>query len=143
MHREKPMKYASILFLAIFCLLFTFPAVAQDAIDKVIDVRWQTEGAEPDVASYQLYAGDSDTTLVAFGEPIPYNPNEPDAAEQLTADYTMTVPAGEVVTKWFSVTAIDTSGNESDLATPVSVVVDNQPPAAPTGLSVTIRLVVQ
>jgi hypothetical protein len=137
------MKYFSIILLIIFCLAVAFPAAAQDAINKVIDLRWQTEGAEPDVQSYQLYAGDSDTTLVPFGDPIPFNPNAPDAAEQLTADYTIAVPAGQEVTKWFSVTATDTSGNESGLATPVSVLIDNQPPAAPQGLTVTIRIIVQ
>jgi hypothetical protein len=137
------MKYFSIIMLAIFCLAIAFPVSAQEAVDKVIDVRWQTEGAEADVQFYQVYAGESDTTLVKFGDPIPFNPNEAGAAEQLSLDYSMTVPAGETVTRWFSVTAIDTSGNESALATPVSVVIDNQPPAAPTGLTVTIRLLVQ
>jgi hypothetical protein len=142
---ETTMKRITFLIIGMACIIFAIAiaANAQEAVEKAIDLRWQTEGAEPDVQFYQLYAGDSDTTLVKFGDPIPFNPNAPDAAEQLTADYTITVPAGQEVTKWFSVTAIDTSGNESDLATPVSVVIDNQPPGIPQGLTVTIRIIVQ
>ena len=132
----------SILIAAAIVLLFSFAVQAQE-VTKVIDVRWQTDNAEDDVQSYQLYAGDTDLTLVRFGDPIPFSPLAADAPEQLTANYDMVVPAGQTVTKWFSVTAIDTSGNESLLATPVSVVVDNQPPAPPQGLMVTIRLIVQ
>jgi hypothetical protein len=80
---------------------------------------------------------------VKFGDPIPFNPNDPASPASMTFNYDLTVPADSVVTKWFSVTAIDTSGNESGLATPVSVTIDNEAPSAPTGLTVTVRIVVQ
>lgn len=137
------MRRLSYLFIGIFCLIIAgaIAANAQQATSKVIDIYWQTAGAEPDVQYYQLYTGPSDTELQAFGAPIPFNPNAADAPEQVNVDYTLEVPAGEEVTQWFSVTAIDTSGNESALATPVSVTVDNMAPSAPQGLTVTIRVI--
>lgn len=129
-----------IMICAIILALATI-TMAQTATSKVIDIYWQTTGAEPDVQYYQLYTGPSDTELQAFGDPIPFNPNATDAPEQIQQQYDLEVPADAEVTQWFSVTAIDTSGNESALATPVSVTVDNQAPGAPTGLTVTVRVI--
>ena len=115
--------------------------VAVNAHANTVTVSWQTDNAEPDVQYYQVYMGDSDTTLVPFGDRIFFNPND-SPATTLTVSPDIEVPAGGEVTKWFSVTAIDTSGNESSLATPVSVTIDAKPPAAPTGLTVVINIIV-
>ena len=122
-----------VIFVIICGLLVPESALFGQEVSRVIDLSWQTEGAEPDVQYYQVYAGDSDTTLVKFGEPIAFNPNDPSAPTNISFGYDLVVPANSVVVKWFSVTAIDTSGNESLLATPISVTIDNEPPAAPQG----------
>jgi hypothetical protein len=133
-----------VIFVIICGLLVPQSALfGQETTNKVIDLTWQTDNAEPDVQYYQIYSGDSDTTLVKFGDPIAFNPNDPDAPTSLTFNYDLVVPADSVVVKWFSVSAIDTSGNESGLATPISVTIDNEAPAAPTGLTVSIRIVTQ
>jgi hypothetical protein len=133
-----------VIFVIICGLLVPQSALfGQEMTNKVVDLTWQTDNAEPDVQYYQIYSGDSDTTLVKFGDPIPFNPNDPAAPTSMTFNYDLTVPADSVVTKWFSVTAIDTSGNESLLATPVSVTIDNEAPSAPTGLTISIRVVTQ
>lgn len=126
----------------ILVVAFFLCGTAQAQSTKTVDVFWQTEGAEPDVQYYQLYVGDSDTTLQRFGDPILHNPLNPDAPSEIHIDYPLEVPAGETVVRWFSVTAIDTSGNESALATPVSATVDNEAPGAPRGLTVTVRIVI-
>lgn len=128
---------------AIALLFFCATAGAQEATIKIVEVSWLTEGAEPDVQNYQLYVGDTDVVddMDRFGDPIAFNPNDSDPPAQLGSDYEMTVPAGQVQTKYFSVTAIDTSGNESARASPVSITIDNDPPVAPQGLTVTIRIV--
>jgi hypothetical protein len=137
------MKKLSYLLIAVICMMVAGIVAAQaQSIERAVDLRWQTEGAEPDVQYYQLYSGDSDTTLEKFGDPIFFNPNDPAAPEQITHELTIAVPAGEVVTRWFSVSAIDTSGNESPLAVPVSVNIDNIPPTAPSGFTVTIKIVI-
>lgn len=134
---KKLLSVAAILMLLVF-FLGVLPVAA-----NTITVSWDTTTAEDDVQYYQLYVGDTDTTLVKFGDLIPFNPLQPDTPVEMSTNYEIVVPAGQVVTKWFSVTAIDTSGNESALATPVSVTVDAQPPSAPTGLSVTINIVIE
>lgn len=137
------MKKLILITMLVLIVLFTNSAYAQETSNKVIDLTWQTSNAEPDVQYYQIYAGDSDTTLVRFGELIHFNPNDPASPDSLMFDYEFIVPADSIVTKWFSVTAIDTSGNESNLAPPVSITVDSEPPSAPAGLTVTVRIVVQ
>lgn len=119
-----------------------------------ITLTWSVEGADVDTQYYQLWVGDSDTTLERAGDPIPFSPLNPESPASLTTDYTLTVSDGTETTKWFSVSAIDTSGNEcvpsdtraicADKQPPiVSKTIDTLPPNPPTQLSVVINLVVQ
>lgn len=134
------MKKAFVL-LSVLIVVLCFGSVvtAQTATDKQVAISWDA-GTEPDIQSYQLYVSSTgdDADYGPAGDPIMYNPNEPDAPTTLSTNYTFVAPAGEVTTRWFKVTAIDTSGNESAPSEAVSVTVDNQPPGPPQNVRVEV-----
>jgi hypothetical protein len=136
------MKKLSMILSVILALSFAVATVnAQSVTEKQVAISWDA-GQEADIQYYQLYvsASGNDAEYGPAGEPIPFNPNAPDAPATLSADYTFQAPAGEVTTRWFKVTAIDTSGNESAPSEAVSVSVDNEPPSPPENLRVTILI---
>lgn len=136
------MKKLFILPIVLLCTLLLFgTAMGQTASDKQVALSWDA-GTEPDIQYYQLYVSPTgdDADYGAAGNPIPFNPNDPEAPTTLSTDYTFSAPAGEVTTRWFKVTAIDTSGNESLPSEAVSVTVDNQPPEPPTNLRVEVLI---
>jgi hypothetical protein len=116
-------------------------AAAQETSAKQVEISWDL-GPEHDIKGYQLFAGDSDTTLQPVGELIEVNPLDPEAPPRMATNYELEAPAGSTVVKWFSVAAVDTSNNQSALATPVSITIDSEPPATPTGLTVKVVVVV-
>lgn len=126
--------FLALLAMLAVCLLAPSWSYSQDGsvTAKLIEVSWSTEGAEADVAWYQLYSGDSDTTLTKYGERVAGGPSSTNReAQTLQASVPFVVPVGEERSIYFAVTAIDTSGNESGLSAIVSSTVDNKPPAAP------------
>jgi len=136
------MKRLSTILMVILALSFAVTtANAQSVTDKQVSISWDA-GSEPDIQYYQIYVSSSgdDAEYGPAGEPIPFNPNEPSAPATIQAEYTFHAPAGEVTTRWFKVTAIDTSGNESDPSEAISVSVDNKPPSPPTGIRVEVLI---
>lgn len=130
-----------IFVIALFVMSMASYAIAQTVTDKQVSISWDA-GSEADIQTYQLYVSSTgaDDSYGPAGDPIPFNPNAPDAPATLTTNYTFVAPAGEVTTRWFKVTAIDTSGNESDPSDAVQVSVDQQPPSAPTGVRVEVLI---
>jgi fibronectin type 3 domain-containing protein len=124
---------------AILVLSFAVTINAQTVAEKKVSVSWDA-GTEPDLQYYQLYVSGNGSDFVPAGGPIFFNPNDPESPARLTSDYTFAAPAGATTTKRFRVTAIDTSGNESEPSEAVSVAVDNEPPGAPAGLRVGVLI---
>jgi fibronectin type 3 domain-containing protein len=137
--KGKKMKKLSMILMVCLILLFAGNLNAQSVTDKQVSLSWDA-GTEPDIQYYQLYVSTSgdDAEYGPVGDPISFNPNDPTAPATLSASYTFQAPAGAVTTRWFKVTAIDTSGNESAPSEAVLVSVDNEPPSAPTGIRVAV-----
>lgn len=87
-----------------------------------------TANTEPDMASYRLYRTDGARTLVGT---IPH--------PATTYDFSVIVPDNTQGTLTFVLTAVDTSGNESGDSNVASRPFDLRPPAAPSGISITVR----
>jgi hypothetical protein len=136
-------KWIPILALVIGIALMVLPVAlqAQTAADKQVAISWDA-GTEPDIQYYQLYVSSTgnDAEYGPAGDAIPFNPNDASAPTTLSTNYTFLAPEGETTTKWFKVTAIDTSGNESLPSEAASVTIDNQAPPAPTGLRIEILI---
>lgn len=131
--------FASLIIFLLFVPLFTNTAAAQTVTDKQVALRWNL-GQEPDIALYRVYLLNEATQTYEVIDTVQVNPNDPATPQVLQSTYQLQVPAGENVTRWFTVSAVDTSGNESDFATPVSVTVDNEAPAPPTGLVIEVLI---
>jgi hypothetical protein len=138
-------------------LFFGNQAIAQTAVNQeVIDLTWSLEGLDLDTQSFRVYMSDQPDFLTAtqLGEDLPYNPNDPAAAETFEwPSMSIDIPGGEMSTRYFWVTSVDTSGNECGpgndhqvcLDVPPSMVAvefDRVPPVPPSGLTVTARVVV-
>lgn len=108
-------------------------------------MSWQVDNAEPDVQHYQLYVSNTgeEGSFGPAGDRLNFSPSASDNPPRLSTSYTFSAPVGQVTRRWFTVTAIDTSGNESQPATPVEVVVDQEPPGPPEGLRVVVVIQVQ
>lgn len=137
-------KFANIssIFVAVLIVMsMTSYVIAQTITDKQVAISWDA-GSEPDIQTYQLYVSSTgaDDSYGPAGNPIPFNPNDPNAPATLTTNYTFVAPVGEVTTRWFKVTAIDTSGNESDPSEAVQVSIDQQPPSSPTGIRIEVLI---
>lgn len=144
-------RYNPFIRLTIILLFFLLGALcltanvasAQSITQKTINVSWSVENVEEDIAAYQLYAGDTNdaAALQPVGERILFNPlDNPNSLTRLSTDYVLEAPEGQVTYKYFAVTAIDTSGNESNLSSISGAVVDNEPPAPPSGFRVEVQI---
>ena len=81
--------------------------------------------SEPDLAGYRVYRS---TTQGSGYEEV---------TSALITDTSYTDPVGAEGTCYYVVTAEDVAGNESGYSNEASVTLENEPPAAPTGLSAT------
>lgn len=122
-------------------------ASAQTAPDRDITLGWtaptQNEDGTPvdDLARFNLYAR-PDTNFVA-GQDIVLSVLDgvsaaPASNEQYTADWAVSAASTGI---WFTVTAVDFSGNESDFCDPLFVV-DDTPPGEPSNLRRVIETLV-
>lgn len=152
------MVFVMMMFLLLaLCLGATQKVFAQSSIQQeTIDLTWSLDGLDPDTQAFRLYMHSSPdfSQAVQLGEDLPYNPNDPTAAETFQwPSMNIDVPAGEDVTRYFWVTAVDTSGNECHPGFQHQVCTDNPPdmvevrfdrlpPVPPSGLTVTARVVV-
>jgi len=96
-------------------LAFTFLCAPATSWAASVTLRWQAN-SEPDIASYNLYYG---TQSREYGLPIPVGDVTSYTVDSLT----------EGRTYYFSVTAVDTSGNESGYSYEVSANATSSEPA--------------
>jgi hypothetical protein len=146
-------KILSVLFDAFFVMTLCMGTLAY-AAEEAVDITWSLENVEPDVQYFRLYVNDTDdfSTATQLGEDMAYNPNGGNEVFQFPS-MSLTIPDDQDVTKYFWVTAVDTSGNECGpgythqkcIDNPpemVAVQFDNLPPLPPTGLTVTARVII-
>ena len=81
---------------------------------------------EPDMASYKLYRTDGTRLLIGT---IPSPPTLPYL-------FTITIPDNSEGTATFGLTAVDTSGNESEDSNTATYPFDQKAPRAPAGFNV-------
>jgi hypothetical protein len=146
-------KVLSVLFDAFFLMALCMGTLAY-AADEAVDLTWSLENLDADVQYFRLYVNDSANFATAnqLGEDMMYNPNDTATVFEFPS-MTLAIPDGADVTKYFWVTAVDTSGNECGpgythqrcVENPpkmVAVQFDNLPPLPPTGLTVTARVII-
>lgn len=126
-----------VSFHILFLLGLSF---GQDIPQKQVEITWSVENVEEDIQHYQLYVSDSKdlSTFEPAGEKINFSPLADVDQKRLSTNYTFDAPKNAVTVKWFTVTAIDTSKNESSKAEPIKVTVDNMPPEPPKQLTITV-----
>lgn len=125
------------LILALLTMvLFVSPAFAGT---KTLTFIWNQDIPTPvnDLAGWRLYqsptqGGSCKATKV--GNDIAYTTTQ----TEYTTSSPITVPDGQRTTLYFSMTAFDTSGNESGCSNEVAAVLDFQSPGVPIQLRVTI-----
>jgi hypothetical protein len=86
---------------------------------KTIEISWNLN-TEPDIASYKVY--ENGTVIDTIAHPIHLL-----TLSRIDGTYA------------YRVSAVDSSGNESELTDPISIVIDSVPPAKPTGLKALIK----
>ena len=102
---------------------------------KTLNFAWQQTLPDPnDMAGWKLYQAPVSGGPWTLIETITYT--APQA--EYTASKVITVPDGSVTTLFFTVTAFDTSGNESGRSNEVSAKIDFQSPPLPVQFKVTV-----
>lgn len=111
---------AAILVAIAIGLILSEPAKGAEAAE--VALQWDAN-TEPDLAGYKIYSGNQSRVYV-----------DPVILGKITS-YTATIPDG--VTAYYSVTAFDTEGLESEYSNEVST---NGRPAAPGALRITVTV---
>lgn len=120
------MKTLKVLFLTSMLLFYGAMFFnAAHAADITLDLTFQWEQAVtdlPELASWKLYWGDTGAgpftaVLDTEGQPLltPYT-GTPAATYEMTKPFIVTLPAGSTVTKYFVMTAVAKTGDESDFS---------------------------
>ncbi len=130
--------------LAIVCLTMALlTASLAHSADVSRNLRWNIGDRSADVQSYQVYKSASTDWQIMepFGAPILITGDEYKDKVEIIHQVTFTVPDKEDHIVFFSVRAIDTSGNPSNYAKDnagntvfVGFRFMNEPPAPPTGM---------
>lgn len=121
--RTGPMKNKYYIKYVLTFLLIFLPATTFAAS---VTLRWQAN-SEPDIASYNVYYGMETRT---YGPPRPFGNVTSATVDNLT----------EGLTYFFSLTAVDTSGNESGYSYEVSAqATSSVPPVDPFNIVVSTR----
>jgi hypothetical protein len=117
----------SVLFVALF-------SVVVYAGTKTLNFAWnQTMSAG--FAGWKLYQGDVSGATNTLSMTIPYGGT---AQTEYTGTKNIVSPDGQTKTYYFTMTAFDTSGNESAKSNEVSATIDFEAPGVPTQLKVTV-----
>jgi len=105
-------------------------AIAGIAQAATINVSWNPN-TEPDLAGYRLYVGEASGQ---YGEPVDVG-NVTGHVMEITPQYG--------ATRYFALTAYDTSGNESGYSAEATCFIpDGVKPEKPTGLKAIIKAIV-
>jgi len=103
---------------------------------KTLNFEWQQDLPTPvnDLAGWKLYQGTTTGGPWTLIETIPYV----SPMTEYTASKSITVPDGQTTNLYFTLTAFDTSGNESGRSNEVAASVDFQSPTIPVQFKVTV-----
>ena len=125
------------LFIILF-LLFTLPTFAAN---YDLTLQWD-ENTEPDLATgtnarYKIYIQEgSSLNGLKVGTPIPVTVSDDENTDPALVQYRLP-NLDDQVTYYIAVTALDNSGNESDLSNEVNTIgIDATSPAAPKGFNI-------
>jgi|YelNatPaOPRAMG01_1025707.scaffolds.fasta_scaffold49589_8 hypothetical protein len=113
--------------LILVVLSFLLLASVVFAVDINLKATW-TPNTEPDMAKYRLYRIDGGSRVLIAE--IPHPP-------ALPYSFKIDIPAGTEGTAIFVLTAVDTSGNESEDSNQAPFAFDLKAPAAPKVFSIT------
>lgn len=103
---------------------------------KTLTFGWQQDLPTPvnDLSGWRIYQSTATGGPWTLIETIPYV----SPMTEYTASKSITVPDGQVTKLFFTVTAFDTSGNESVRSNEVAASIDFQSPAIPVQFKVTV-----
>ena len=121
-------------FLILFCLAFSSIVFCAD---QVASLTWNQELAA-DLEGWNVYISEVDGDISGV---IPIRVDFVSEQPSYTTPVTIDSPNGVVKTWYITVTAFDTSGNESGQADWISFVVDFESPSIPLELLIEIRRV--
>ncbi len=121
--------------LLLLTLAFLFITSLSFGGQKVKTFGWQQDLPDPnDLAGWKLYQSSTAGGPWTLVETIPYI----SPLTEYTASKSIIVPDNQVTTLYFTVTAFETSGNESGRSNEVSAVFDFQPPGIPVQFKITV-----
>ena len=106
------MKRARKVLLSLAVLMALLIAAPAIAADQVLKFAWEHDDPA-DVAEWKIYAKESDSAWVQYGEPIVVVANS-GPPYIFTAETTLQIQAGVSKDYWFVATATDAAGNESE-----------------------------
>lgn len=102
---------------------------------KTLTFNWQQELPSPnDLAGWKVYQSSKTGGPWTLVETIPYV----SPMSEYTASKNITVPDAQVTVLYFTVTAFDTSGNESGRSNEVAASLDFQSPSVPVQFKITV-----
>ena len=102
---------------------------------KNLTFAWSQPGSLAGFAGWKLYQSDVSGLPGVLAMTIPYGGV---AQTEYTGTKTLTSPDGVTKTYYFTLTAFDTSGNESAKSNEVSAMIDFEAPGVPLTLKVTV-----
>jgi len=113
-------KFKFLIFIMFMVFAFSFPALAD--INKEFTFAWEQNVDDlPQMKEWRMYWSDAaggpyTAVLDTDGNPIiiPYDPLDPDGIYDSTQIMIVPGTPGTTVTKYFVLTAVDQSDNESD-----------------------------
>ena len=110
-------------------------AVIAFAGTKNLTFAWSQPGSLAGFAGWKLYQSDVSGLPGVLAMTIPYGGV---AQTEYTGSKVLTSPDGVTKTYYFTLTAFDTSGNESAKSNEVSAMIDFESPGVPLQLRVTV-----
>ena len=121
--------------LMVLCLAIILMATVAFSGTKTLNFAWEQPGSMVGFAGWKLYQSDASGLPGAVVLTIPYGGV---AQTSYTGTRILTSPDGQSKTYYFTLTAFDTSNNESAKSNEVSAVIDFESPGVPMTLTVTV-----
>jgi hypothetical protein len=117
-----------------WCLMLVMLVTVCFAGTKVLTFAWQQPGSLDNFGGWKLYQSETAGGAGVLSMTIPYVSQQ----TEYTATKNLVSPDGQTKTSYFTLTAFDTSGNESGKSNEVSAVIDFEAPTVPIQLKVTV-----
>jgi hypothetical protein len=124
------MKKIIVLLLSVLLI-----ATVSFAGNKTLNFTWEQPGSLEDLAGWKLYQSETAGSPGVLSMTIPYGGM---AQSEYTGTRVLTSPNGVTKIYYFTLSAFDTSGNESAVSNEVSARIDFEAPGVPLNLKVTI-----